>query len=342
MKKIFLVLLLLIPISVNALNINVNGEVKENQEIQGSSVVLGNYVENTSKVSGLDMTLGNTIKYEGESEYLLSAGNNIEINGTVKNDGFVFGNVVNFNENSVIERDLLVLANNVTISGTIKKDVTIYAATVTINGNIENVNVKANEIIIENANINNLSYNEDAVVEIKDSEVNTTNLTEKLQSEVTIQDQIMNFIYNLGGILVIFLALYLLAPKLFKKIENNNANITVLNVFSMFGFGTLSLILIPVIFILLLTIVFCMPLAILLLILYVLAIWLSSIFTGYLLGYVILTKLIKKENNPLLIGLIGIVILNLLGVIPYIGILITVISVMIGMGIILQQFKRNE
>ena len=342
MKKIFLVLLLLIPISVNALNINVNGEVKENQEIQGSSVVLGNYVENTSKVSGLDMTLGNTIKYEGESEYLLSAGNNIEINGTVKNDGFVFGNVVNFNENSVIERDLLVLANNVTISGTIKKDVTIYAATVTINGNIENVNIKANEIIIENANINNLSYNEDAVIEIKDSEVNTTNLTEKLQSEVTIQDQIMNFIYNLGGILVIFLALYLLAPKLFKKIENNNANITVLNVFSMFGFGTLSLILIPVIFILLLTIVFCMPLAILLLILYVLAIWLSSIFTGYLLGYVIWTKLIKKENNPLLIGLIGIVILNLLGVIPYIGILITVISVMIGMGIILQQFKRNE
>lgn len=342
MKKIFLVLLLLIPISVNALNINVNGEVKENQEIQGSSVVLGNYVENTSKVSGLDMTLGNTIKYEGESEYLLSAGNNIEINGTVKNDGFVFGNVVNFNENSVIERDLLVLASNVTISGTIKKDVTIYAATVTINGNIENVNVKANEIIIENANINNLSYNEDAVIEIKDSEVNTTNLTEKLQSEVTIQDQIMNFIYNLGGILVIFLALYLLAPKLFKKIENNNANITVLNVFSMFGFGTLSLILIPVIFILLLTIVFCMPLAILLLILYVLAIWLSSIFTGYLLGYVIWTKLIKKENNPLLIGLIGIVILNLLGVIPYIGILITVISVMIGMGIILQQFKRNE
>ena len=342
MKKIFLVLLLLIPISVNALNINVNGEVKENQEIQGSSILLGNYVENTNKVSGLDMTLGNTIKYEGESEYLLSAGNNIEINGTVKNDGFVFGNVVNFNENSIIERDLLVLASNVTISGTIKKDVTIYASTVTINGNIENVNIKANEIIIENANINNLSYNEDAVIEVKDSQVNTTNLTEKLQSEVTIQDQIMNFIYNLGGILVIFLALYLLAPKLFKKIESNNANITVLNVFSMFGFGTLSLILIPVIFILLLTITFCIPLAILLLILYVLAIWLSSIFTGYLLGYVIWTKLMKKENNPLLIGLIGIVVLNLLGIIPYIGILVTVISVMIGMGVILQQFKRNE
>lgn len=342
MKKIFLVLLLLIPISVNALNINVNGEVKENQEIQGSSILLGNYVENTNKVSGLDMTLGNTIKYEGESEYLLSAGNNIEINGTVKNDGFVFGNIVNFNENSIIERDLLVLASNVTISGTIKKDVTIYASTVTINGNIENVNIKANEIIIENANINNLSYNEDAVIEVKDSQVNTTNLTEKLQSEVTIQDQIMNFIYNLGGILVIFLALYLLAPKLFKKIESNNANITVLNVFSMFGFGTLSLILIPVIFILLLTITFCIPLAILLLILYVLAIWLSSIFTGYLLGYVIWTKLMKKENNPLLTGLIGIVVLNLLGIIPYIGILITVISVMIGIGVILQQFKRNE
>ena len=342
MKKIFLVLLLLIPISVNALNITVNGEVKENQEIQGSSILLGNYVENTNKVSGLDMTLGNTIKYEGESEYLLSAGNNIEINGIVKNDGFVFGNVVNFNENSIIERDLLVLASNVTISGTIKKDVTIYASTVTINGNIENVNIKANEIIIENANINNLSYNEDAVIEVKDSQVNTTNLTEKLQSEVTIQDQIMNFIYNLGGILVIFLALYLLAPKLFKKIESNNANITVLNVFSMFGFGTLSLILIPVIFILLLTITFCIPLAILLLILYVLAIWLSSIFTGYLLGYVIWTKLMKKENNPLLTGLIGIVVLNLLGIIPYIGILITVISVMIGIGVILQQFKRNE
>ncbi len=342
MKKIFLVLLLLIPISVNALNININGEVKEGQEIQGSSVLLGNYVENNSKVAGLDMTLGNTIKYDGESEYLLSVGNNIEVNGTVKNDGFIFGNVVNFNENSVIERDLLVLANNVTISGTIKKDVTIYAATVTINGNIENLNIKANEIIIEGANVNNLSYNEDAIIEINDSQINTTNLTEKIASEITIQEKIMNFIYNLGGILVIFLALYLAAPKLFKKIENNNNNIKVLNLFSMFGFGALSLILIPIIFILLLTIAFCIPLAILLLILYVLAIWLSSIFTGYLLGYIIWTKLIKKENNPLLIGLVGIVALNLLGIVPIIGALITLISIMIGMGVILQQFKRDK
>ena len=342
MKKLILFLVLFIPISVSALNININDEVKEGQEIQGSSILLGNNVENTNKVLGLDMTLGNTIKYNGESEYLLSAGNNIEINGTVKNDGFVFGNVVNFNENSVIERDLLVLANTVTISGTIKKDVTIYAASVTINGNVENLNIKANQIIIENANINNLSYNEDAVIEIKESQVNTTNLTEKLQREVTIQEEIMNFIYNLGGILVIFLALYLVAPKLFKKIENNNNDLKILNLFSMFGFGTLSLILIPVIFILLLTIVFCVPLAILLLILYVLAIWLSSMFAGYLLGYIIWTKLMRKESNPLLIGLIGIVVLNLLGIIPYVGTLITVISIMIGMGIILQQLKKIE
>lgn len=334
MKKLFLILLLIIPISVNALSIN-------SEDANSSAILFGDNVESSNKIEGINMMFGNVAKHNGESDYLISIANNIEINGKVNNDSFILGNVVKFNETSTIERDLLIGASEVELNGTVKRDVTIYASIVTIKGDVENVNIKANQIIIEDANINDLSYNEDAIIEINNSQVNTTNLTEKITQTVTIQEQIINFIYSLGGILVIFLAMYLLVPNLFKRIENNNENITILNGFSLFGFGTLSLILIPITFILLLTLIFCLPLAILLLVLYIIAICLSSIFTGYLLGYLIWKYLIKKEHNSLLIGLIGISILNLLGIIPVIGTLISVISVMIGMGIILQQFKRN-
>ena len=92
----------------------------------------------------------------------------------------------------------------------------------------------------------------------------------------------------------------------------------------------------------LLTLTFCLPLSILLLILYILAIWLSNIFTSYLLGNLIWKNFIKKDENIYLIGLIGISVISILTIIPYIGTLFSVISVMIGMGIILQQFKKDN
>lgn len=328
-------------IKADGFNFVAEEDVEDEKEVVGSSVIFGNNVTSSNIVEGIDMLFGNNVNVNGESDYSFILGNNVNVKGTINNDGFIFGNVIVFDENTVIDRDLVIFGSDVTINGKINRDVRIYGMNVKIDGEISgNVELKATEVTIDGKIGGTLSYNEDAIIEIN-GEVNETVKTERLVAETTFQDKLWSFIVNYGGTLVIFLAFALLVPQLFKRVNKKNEKITVLNGFSLFGFGTLSLILIPVIFLMLLTLVFCMPLAILLLILYILAIWLSSIFTSYLIGYLVWKYFVKKDENIYLMGLIGISITSILSVVPYVGILISTIVVMIGMGIILQQFKKD-
>lgn len=344
-KLIFLIVCLLtIPMIIKAdgLNFIADEDVDDTKEVVGSSIIFGNNVTSNNVVEGIDMLFGNNVNFNGESDYSFILGNNVNIKGNINNDGFIFGNVIVFDENVTIDRDLVIFGSDITIKGKINRDVTIYGMNVKIDGDIAgNVNLKATEVTIDGKIGGILSYNEDAIIAIN-GEVNETKTTEKLVSEVTFQDKLWNFIINYGGKLVLFLAFALFVPQLFKRINKKNENITVLNGFSLFGFGTLSIILIPVVFLMLLTLAFCMPLAILILILYILAIWLSSIFSSYLLGFLIWKNFIKTDENVYLMGLIGVSIISILSIIPYIGTLIGVIVVMIGMGIILQQFKKDN
>lgn len=344
-KLIFLIVcLLIIPIIIKAdgLNFIAEEDVEDTKEVVGSSIIFGNNVTSDNIVEGIDMLFGNNVNFNGESDYSIILGNNVNVKGIINNDGFIFGNVITFDENVVISRDLIIFGSDITINGKINRDVRIYGMNVKINGEISgNVEVKATEITVDGKIDGTLSYNEDAIIAIN-GEVNKTNKTEKLVADVTFQDKLWDFIVDYGGKLVLFLAFALLVPQLFKRIDKKNEKITILNVFSLFGFGTLSLILIPTIFLMLLTLIFCMPLAILILILYIIAIWLSSIFTSYLVGNLIWKKFIKKEENIYLTGLIGISIVSILSIIPYIGVLISAIVVMFGMGIILQQFKKDN
>ena len=325
MKKIiFMLVLFMFPIiNASCLNFNVNETIEEEKNVDGSSIIIGNNIESKNNVHGIDAMIGNNINFNDISDYLFLIGNNINVNGNVSNDG------------------IIIVGSEVIIDGTIKRDVKIYAMNVTINGNINgNVDIKSSDIKV-NGNIDGvLSYNEDAVIENKGN-VNEFNITEKMYKEITFQEKVWLFITNYGSLLLIFLFFAFITPKLFKRIEHKNEKLTILNFFSLFGFGTLSVILIPIIFILLLTLVFGTSLAILLLIFYIVCIWLSSLFTSYLIGYLVWKNIIKKDNNIYLIGLVGISIISVLSIIPFIGNLISVISIFVGMGIILQQLKKD-
>ena len=343
MKKIiFMLVLFMFPIiNASCLNFNINETIEEEKNVDGSSIIIGNNIESKNSVHGIDAMIGNNINFNGISDYLFLIGNNINVNGNVSNDGIIIGNVIKFDSNVVVDRDLVIVGSEVIIDGTIKRDVKIYAMNVTINGNINgNVDIKSSDIKV-NGNIDGvLSYNEDAVIKNKGN-VNEFNITEKMYKDITFQDRVWQFIINYGSLLLIFLFFAFITPKLFKRIEHKNEKLTILNFFSLFGFGTLSVILIPIIFILLLTLVFGTSLAILLLIFYIVCIWLSSLFTSYLIGYLVWKNIIKKDNNIYLIGLIGISIISVLSIIPFIGSLISVISIFVGMGIILQQLKKD-
>lgn len=349
LRCVVLALVLFIPFSVNAedkFNFVADDDATIENDVVGSSLVAGNNVTSSNSVEGINMLFGNNVNYKSDSDYALVAGNNVNIFGNIKNDGFIFGNLISFGSEFNANRDIFVFGNTVTLKGKINRDITIYATSVVVENTIVEGDITIHTSTLEIKGgvevKGTLSYSEDAKAEIEPNAViSSTKLLDSLNTKVTVKDKIYSFFVSYAGILVIFLVLAFIVPKLFERIENKYKDIKLFDIFSSLGFGALLLIFVPVIFILLLTMVIGIPLAILLLIIYILAVWLSVIFSGYLLGLVIWKKFIKKDINILLVGLIGISIISLLQVIPNFGFYITIIGMMIGLGIIFKLLKRD-
>lgn len=346
--KLLVVALLCIPFTVSAeekFNIVAKDELSSEVNVVGSNVLLGNNVTSNDVVNGINMLFGNNVNHKANSDYAVVAGNNVNIFGNVNNDGFIFGNLILFDEGFIANRDLFVFGNTVTLKGKINRDVTIYASSVIVENLVVegNMTINASTININSGEVKGvLSYNEDAVVEIGESaNITDTKLLEKIVKEVSLKEKIVNFFVDYAGILVVFLVLALIIPKLFMRIENKYEEVKLFDLFSSLGFGALLLVFIPVLFILLLTTTIGVQASILLLIAYIVGVWLSNIFTGYLIGLLIWKKIIKKDINILLVGLVGISAISILQVIPYINVYVTIISLMVGLGVIFRLFKKD-
>ena len=348
-KKIFLFVFisLLFVSSVYAKEYNnkrliLDDKVVVDSDLDNSSLIMGNNVELSSKVDGLGIILGNEVMFNAVSDYFITFGNNITFDGKVR-DGLIFGNKVIFNESSTIGRDVIIFASSVNISGSINRNIEIYANDVTIkdvqiSGNLK---IRASTIDIErNADIiGELSYNDNAKVNISDVASIGSKKTYVVEKEKKneLVEKIKTKLVSFVNILVIFAILLYLFPNLFSKLDKSRNNI-VKNI----GVGLVTLIIIPIIILIFIFTLFGISLAILLACLYAILIYLSTIVTGYILGCFIWDKLIKIDKRLYLVGVIGIFILYILKLIPYISNLVTVISVVIGVGSIISLYHRKK
>jgi len=139
---------------------------------------------------------------------------------------------------------------------------------------------------------------------------------------------------------LIFAAITLIFPNLFTKLHDKYETIEIGEIIEVFTKGLVALILIPIIIILLFCTLIGIPLAIILLLFYGIAIYLSTIFVAYVLGYKIWQKVFDKDINILALGLIGLFILFLCSLIPGVRTLVSIITTLIGLGLIVSIFKK--
>lgn len=334
------------PMAKDEFAIEADDTVISKANVNGSGIYAGNNVTFENTIDGIGILAGNNVDFKGNAEYGVLAGNNINITGNIEKEGFIFGNIIRLNENFVGKRDLFIFGNTVTIDGTIQRDVTIYAAEVIVKGEIQrNITIIADKIEVEKDAIINgtLKYNEDAKANISNNAtIHNTEITEALVREYTIQQKIWSFVQNYVGMLLIFLVAGLLVPALFRKYNTVTEKLSPVHGLAMAGYGIISIILIPMVSILLLTTVFGVPLALLLFALFIIAGCLSTVFAGYLLGLIIWRMFVKKDINILLVGFIGITVLKLLQLIPYVGTVVAFISVIVSFGSIVYLFKKAE
>lgn len=353
-SKLFLVLLLFLacPLAsakeIDHFTTKADSNVVMEDTYNASVAAAGDSVSFEGQVKGLAIGAGNKVTLKGETDYGILAGNSIEVAGTINNDAFIVGNLITTEAGSTFQRDAIIAGVDIELNGTFNRNVSIYASkinlkNVTITGNVkiygESVTVSKDTKIM-----GTLSYPEDSQYTAeKGAQIGKVVKTEAIKTSddenyfATVSAKIWSFLcYAL-----VFAALSLLFPLAFNKINEKYEKMELGEAVEVFTKGLVVLILVPVIGILLCCTMIGIPLGIILMLLYGIAIYLTTIFTAYLIGYKIWQKVFKKDINILFLGLIGLFILLILGLIPGVRTLVSIITTLVGLGIIASILKRK-
>ena len=315
----------------------------------GSVFYAGNTVTSNSNAKGIGFLAGNNVTINGTKDYLISAGNNVLVDGTIVNDAIIAGNTVRIS--GKVGRDVIIAASNVVISGEIERDVKIYASEVTIKGTIKgNVDISSSIVNVEETAVVNgyLNLNSDATMNKSDKaqlgEVKTYTVKTNVDFSVTVKDIIYGLLRSYLNILIVALVMTYLLPNIFTTLKDKYTSLKTEDYFKLFGKGLLFLIGIPMIAITLLLSSVAVSLSFILIAFYFILSYITIIFTGYIVGNIIWTKLFKKEENKYIALLIGVAVIKVVELVPIVGPLVSVASLFIGLGIIVENIlnKKNK
>ena len=304
--------------------------VTENVNINHSYFTSGNNVNSKSQVQGIHLIAGNNLELQGTSEYLLAAGNVINIDNTVERDIFVAGNSINISKQSSIGRDLFAAGNTLTISANLSGNTFLAGNTINIDADTINgdITISAKEINIASNTIINgtLKYNSDAIFNS-----NTTNIGEiktyetKNIDETTVLSVLNDFVYAL--LTFVFLGFVLNLKYLDKKLSANE-------IFNNTWNGLLFMFAVPIVSIILLVTVIGVPVGIISLLIYVIMLYLSVLISSTYLGKLITKKIFDKKQSPYLEIFIGCILTKLVCLIPIVSVIYTIFLVLFGLGLI--------
>lgn len=342
-KKIFGFLILLIvfitsPVSAKEINdfYSTSGNnVKLEDTINGDSAIAGNIIDMIGNIDGIGFIAGETVNVGGSLEYGFMAGNNITVDGVISKNIYAAGNIITFTKNASIGRDIFLAGNEVVLNGNLDRNISISATRVilednlTINGNIK---INASSIVVKNgANIKGeLSYNEDINKDISNNANIGKITTYKIEKDSSFD--VKDLLQSTLNMIIVFLVITIIIPKSLEKSENiyNESNKYAKNI----GIGALFLICVPLISLLLILSNIGVSLGIILGLIYGICIYLSYIVSGFILGNLLLGKVMKLNTNKYLSGIIGIVIIKIVSIIPIFGVLISILALLLGLGTI--------
>ena len=350
-RKLFGLLMLLsflivMPVEakeINSFHATSGDNVKVNDTINGDSAIAGNIIDMLGNIDGIGFMAGQTINLDGDLEYGFLAGQDININGNVSKNIYAAGSTINFSKDANVGRDIFIAGQTVNLDGTLDRNVNISAEKVIINkGTIINGNISINtqNLIIQKDVVikGKLEYNKDAENKIN-KDVSIGKIIKKdVQEAPKVDTKAM--LISILNMVVVFLVITIIIPNTFNKVENlykkNN------NYLKSIGIGLLILICTPIISLILLVSNIGMYLGIILALLYVIALFLSCIFTGFILGKLLFVNLMKLNINNYLAGIMGIVLLKLLMLIPIFGTILGLIAITIGLTTIWNIIQKEE
>lgn len=312
--------------------------------VNGDLYCGGQNVNISGNINGDVNCAGQTVNFSGfATGSVRLAGQTVNISGKA-NSATLMAQTANLFDTAIIARDVNGAAATFTVSpgATVGRDVAYAASNIVIFGSVgRDLNAKVEQLTLGNgAKIGGaIAYTSpNAITKDPGATVSgpVTQTMPKQTSEpsFSIGPTVTAFVllYIFAAILVVMLALVLLFPSVYKDSAARVGTSPWMTL--LFGFVA-GLVVPALLFVIALTVI-GIPLAILLGLMWLVVILLSSSFTAYYIG-----SLMLKEKSPLLVMLAGGALLLVLYFIPFLGFLVAMLSTMLGVGIILREVMRR-
>lgn len=304
--------------------------------VDGNLFVLANSVTINSQIGGDAFILAKTINV-GEQGYIFSnlftCAQDIKVSGVVY-DLYTLAQTVNIE--GYIYRDIHVSTNTLNINGTIGRNAFVNSTQINFPQNSDDNSENSEETQVASQGIINgdLNYSSSKEASIPEgSVVGSANYT---KNSVFSASSIKNYMLSLGGFVSTVVIIWLLCLWITPKFLSNTNDIISKKLLSVIGYGLLTPIVIAVAFVILLILGITSKIALLGLALLILLLAISSSIFVITINRLICQNL-KIEKT---IGIFGMLILSSIvlwavGLIPYLGSVVNLITSITGLGIII-------
>ncbi len=321
-----------------------------NQEGEYDSIrfIGGNNVNNKAVVDGISFGFGNNVTSSGKVTYGVYAGNVINVNEIIEKDLFVAGNNITITDVAVLGRDVFLAGNNINIYANVTRDLRAGGSIVSLKGITigGDAIIDADRILLdENTTITGkLSYPTSAEVQgLNLATIGSveTRVVEEIDVEETVKAfNTYMFVTWLVAAIVTMLILLSVCPGIREKLNKTKVEAGEIFKTSLIGLGIL--VCVPVVALFTVFTGLLTPVSLIVLALYFICIYLSSLFAAYVIGHTIMLKgfKVKKDRYALSI-MLGIALVRILCLIPIIGGLLSFILLIYGLGLIYVLINTN-
>ena len=323
-------------------------------KITGDVFCAGQSINISGEVAGDIICAGQTINVSGKvGGSLRAAGQSINFGGQVARNAIAMGASIVTAASSSVGWEMLVLGNAVDIRGDIGRDLYGSVAKANIAGRVgknldlnfgrQNQNDKP-LIIAGTANISgNVKYTslKDAVMET--GSIIKGEISHNLPKIKAAKSNYSHLGWWWGKLISIFSALVigLVLISFWREPIIKITDLMLNKIGPSFGWGILLLLLTPMIVIILLITIIGLPLSLILLALWLIAIYASKILVGILVGRRLLNNFwLAKKDSLILAMVIGIIIASLIFALPFIGWIVSLLAMLWGLGGIMLALKK--
>ena len=330
-------------------------KVASGQTVDGAAFLFGNAVSVDGTVNGDVFCAGGDITINGTvNGDVICAGNNLTIAGTVKGDVRVSGNVIRLEgqvngsttvagaslqvaQSAKLDKDVTIGAGTVNVRGEVGRDLKVGGANVVISTTIgRNVYVEADTFNLDGSIAGNLDYRVNKDVNIPEGSV--AGEVKRLEARQEHSGKWMNTAsfaaMALIGVLasvVLTLVVVLIMPRYVRRVTDLKP-VGLLKAF-LVGLASFGL-LIPLLIILFISIV-GFTVAFTLMLAFGLVVMLALPLVSFWVGRALFGQ---TSRSIVFMALIGALIVSIVGVLPWLGALVLLVAVCIGIGMIVLGF----